>query len=80
MSDKLAYQESGEEERQRLVSGVGGTLSRAVCRQFVLLCRAIGLIGGATVAVSNSRPLPSEGTRSGLSGQFAGFTKHNVLS
>ena len=28
---------------------------RAVCRQFALLCRVIGLIGGATVAVDGSR-------------------------
>ena len=28
---------------------------RAVCRQFVVLCRGIGLIGGATVAVDGSR-------------------------
>src|SRR5437879_3571182 len=32
-----------------------GEAIRAVCRQFVLLCRGIGLIGGATVAVDGSR-------------------------
>jgi transposase len=32
-----------------------GEAIRAVCRQFVLLCRSIGLIGGATVAVDGSR-------------------------
>src|SRR5437660_12888897 len=32
-----------------------GDAIRAVCRQFVLLCRGIGLIGGATVAVDGSR-------------------------
>ena len=32
-----------------------GEAIRAVCRQFVLLCRDIGLIGGATVAVDGSR-------------------------
>jgi len=32
-----------------------GDAIRAVCRQFVMLCRGIGLIGGATVAVDGSR-------------------------
>jgi transposase len=32
-----------------------GDAIRAVCRQFVTLCREIGLIGGATVAVDGSR-------------------------
>ena len=32
-----------------------GEAIRAVCRQFALLCRGIGLIGGATVAVDGSR-------------------------
>ena len=32
-----------------------GEAIRAVCRQFVLLCRGVGLIGGATVAVDGSR-------------------------
>jgi transposase len=32
-----------------------GEAIRAVCRQFVLLCRGIGLIGGTTVAVDGSR-------------------------
>jgi transposase len=32
-----------------------GEAIRAVCRQFVLLCRRVGLIGGATVAVDGSR-------------------------
>jgi hypothetical protein len=32
-----------------------GEAIRAVCRQFVLLCREIGLIAGATVAVDGSR-------------------------
>jgi transposase len=32
-----------------------GAAIRAVCRQFVLLCRGLGLIGGATVAVDGSR-------------------------
>jgi transposase len=32
-----------------------GEATRAVCRQFVLLCRGIGLIGSATVAVDGSR-------------------------
>src|SRR5712671_1870389 len=32
-----------------------GDAIRAVCRQFVMLCRGIGLIGGATVAVDGSK-------------------------
>ena len=32
-----------------------GDAIRAVCRQFVMLCRGIGLIGGAKVAVDGSR-------------------------
>src|SRR5215813_3888990 len=32
-----------------------GAAIRAVCRQFVILCREIGLIGGGTVAVDGSR-------------------------